>query len=372
MSIKLFEPIEIRGLQLSNRIVVAPMTQFSSTRGIAGDWHFVHLGKFAASCAGLVLTESTYVSPNSRNTLNCLGLYTDEQEQGLDRIATYFKNTGTTQFGVQLCHAGRKASARNPWDGGGPLPKSEGGYDIMAPSPLPLDQGWPTPRELSSHDIAEIIEQFASATRRAVNAGASLIELHGAHGYLIHQFLSPLTNRRQDAYGGDLSNRIRLACEIFEAVRNVADESIPIGLRISATDWIEGGWDLEQSIVLLQKLQEMGLDYVHVSSGGLSPKQKIDVGPGYQVAFAERIKNETDLLVIAVGQITTPGQAESILRENKADMVALARAMIYNPHWPMMAAYELGADLNYPRPYERGHPDNWSRAGINAPGNKET
>ncbi len=370
MSIKLFEPIEIRGVQLSNRVVVAPMTQFSSTDGIAGDWHFVHLGQFAASCAGLVLTESTYVSPNGRNTLNCLGLYTDEQEQALGKIATYFKTAGKTQFGVQLCHAGRKASARNPWDGGGPLPKTEGGFDRVAPSPIQLDKSWPEPEELSSNGIIEIIEQFASSARRAVKAGASLIELHGAHGYLIHQFLSPLTNQRHDSYGGEIHNRIRLACEIFEAVRDAVDPSVPIGIRISATDWIKGGWDPEQSIVLLRKLQQMGLDYVHVSSGGLSPEQKIEVSPGYQVPFAERIKSETDLIVVAVGQITTPEQAESILRDNKADLIALARAMLFNPHWTMAAAHELGAQLNYPRPYVRGHPDNWSRAGINAPGNK--
>ncbi len=371
MGALLFEPLELRGVRLNNRIVVAPMTQFSADDGTAGDWHLMHLGKFAVSGAGLVLPESTYVSAEARNTPACLSLYNDAQEAGIKRIADFFETYGTAALGVQLCHGGRRASAREPWKGGGPLPVSEGGYISVAPSAIPISDQWPDPHALSKQEIAAIIQNFVESARRAERAGIRVIELHGAHGYLIHQFLSPISNRRTDSYGGSLRNRIRFPLELYEAVRAAWPDELPIGMRVSATDWVEGGWTVEETVELARALDALGCDYMHVSSGGLSAEQKIVTGPGYQTGFAAAVKAAVRMAVITVGQIRDPLQAETILRTGLADAVALARAVLFNPHWPLLAARELGADIAYPRQYERGHPDRWGAMGINAPGNRE-
>ena len=370
MAAKLFEPIDLRGVRLPNRIVVAPMTQFSADEGVAGDWHLMHLGQYAVSGAALVLTESTYVAAGARNARSCLSLYSDEQETAVARIAQFFDAHSDGYFGVQLCHAGRKASAREPWKGGGPLPVDEGGYEAVAPSAVPLSENWPAPVPLSADAVSDVIECFVDAAQRAKRAGAKIIELHGAHGYLIHQFLSPLTNRRNDEYGGSLANRMRFAIELFDAVRAVWPDDLPIGMRVSATDWVEGGWSVEETVELARALDARGCDYIHVSSGGLSPAQQITVGPGYQVGFAEAVKAAIDMPVIAVGQITDPHQAEAILCNGQADMIALARPILFNPRWAWHAAHQLGEPMAYPRQYERGHPDKWGASGINAPGNR--
>ena len=370
MAAKLFEPIDLRGLRLPNRIVVAPMTQFSADEGVAGDWHLMHLGQYAVSGAALVLTESTYVAAGARNARSCLSLYTDEQEEAVARIARFFDAHSDGFFGVQLCHAGRKASAREPWKGGGPLPVSEGGYEAVAPSAVPLSEKWPAPTPLSADAVADVIQCFVEAAKRAERAGAKVIELHGAHGYLIHQFLSPLTNRRNDEFGGSLANRMRFAIDVFDAVRAEWPTDLPIGMRVSATDWVDGGWSVEETVELARALDARGCDYIHVSSGGLSPAQQITVGPGYQTGFAAAVKEAVGMPVIAVGQIGDPRQAETILSSGQADMIALARPMLFNPRWAWHAAHELGAPMAYPRQYERGHPDRWGASGINAPGNR--
>jgi 2,4-dienoyl-CoA reductase-like NADH-dependent reductase (Old Yellow Enzyme family) len=329
----------------------------------------MHLGQYAVSGAAMVLTESTYVAANARNAPSCLSLYSDEQEAAVGRIARFFREHSPGAFGVQLCHAGRKASAREPWKGGGPLPKSEGGYDAVAPSDVPISDAWPPPIALTSETIVDVIEAFAAAAQRAQRAGARVIEIHGAHGYLIHQFLSPITNRRNDGYGGRRANRMRFALEVFEAIRAVWPDDLPIGIRVSATDWVDGGWSVEETVELARTLSALGCDYMHVSSGGLSPEQRIEVGPGYQTKFAATIREAVKMPIVTVGQISNAFQAETILRTGQADMIALARPMLFNPHWAWQAAYELGEPIGYPRQYERGDPGRWGARGINAPGN---
>ena len=369
MSVLLFAPLALRGLRLPNRIVVEPMTQFSTKDGTAGDWHLMHLGQYAVSGAGLVLTESTYVAPDARNTPMCLSLYTDEQEQAITRIKRFFDAYGTARFGVQLCHAGRRASAREPWLGGGPRAPADGGHETWAPSPIPISSRWPAPRPLDNAQMHRIRDAFVAASRRAWQAGADVIELHCAHGYLMHQFLSPLSNQRTDRYGGNLENRMRFPLEVFAALRAASPDDKPVGVRVSATDWVAGGWDLAQTITFAKALQALGCDFIDVSSGGLSTEQRIVVGPGYQTPFAAAIKAAVRMKVIAVGLITDPHQAEAILRDGHADMIGLARAVMYDPRWPWHAAHALGAAMDYPRQYERAHPSRAGAAGINAPGN---
>lgn len=365
----LFQPIELRGLTLPNRIFVAPMTQFSAPAGVAGDWHFVHLGQFALSGVALILTESCYVAAAARNATSCLSIYSDEQERAIGRVAGFIRANGNGAFGVQLCHAGRKASARAPWEGGGPRPVADGGYQAVAPSAIPISNSWPTPRPLSTEDVQDVVGLFAAAAARADRAGADLIELHGAHGYLLHQFMSPLANQRNDRYGGALENRMRMPLEVFEAVRAAFPADKPIGMRLSATDWAVGGWDVADTIRLCRELEALGCDYVHISSGGLAPDQQIVAGPGYQVGFASAVKAAVRIPVVAVGQISEPLQAESILRSGQADMVALARAMLFDPHWVWRAAHELGEETFYPQQYLRGHPSKWGGKGMPVLGN---
>lgn len=369
MSALLFQPVDLRGLRLSNRIVVEPMTQFSADDGTAGDWHLMHLGQFAVSGAGLVLTESTYVAPQARNTPMCLSLYSDAQEQAIARIKRFFDAYGNARFGVQLCHAGRRASAKEPWLGGGPRTPEEGGYVAVAPSPVPLSAQWPAPRELSSSDIAGVRDAFVASALRARRAGVDLIELHCAHGYLLHQFLSPISNHRSDRYGGSIENRMRFPLEVFEAVRAAWPEDQPLGVRVSATDWVAGGWSLEDTCAFARALDARGCDFIDVSSAGLSEQQRIVVGPGYQTSFAAAVKKAVKMKVVAVGLISNALQAETILMTGQADMIGLARAMLDDPRWPWHAAHELGVNLTYPRQYERAHPSRKAGAGINAPGN---
>lgn len=365
----LFQPIDLRSLRLPNRIVVEPMTQFSADDGTAGDWHLMHLGQYAVSGAGLVLTESTYVAPEARNTPMCLSLYSDAQEHAIARIKRFFDAYGTARFGVQLCHAGRRASAKEPWLGGGPRLPDDGGYPSVAPSPVSISPAWPTPRELTIAEINDIRDAFVAAAGRALRAGVDLIELHCAHGYLLHQFLSPISNRRGDRYGGSLKNRVRFPLEVFEAVRAAWPSEKPLGVRVSATDWVDGGWDLAQTIAFARALDRLGCDFIDVSSAGLSEDQRITVGPGYQTPFAAAVKQAVKMKVVAVGLISHPLQAETILMTGQADMIGLARAMLYDPRWPWHAAHELGVHLEYARQYERAHPSRKSGAGINAPGN---
>jgi 2,4-dienoyl-CoA reductase-like NADH-dependent reductase (Old Yellow Enzyme family) len=329
----------------------------------------MHLGQYAVSGAALVFTESTYVAPEARNTPMCLSLYSDAQEQALARIKRFFDAHGTARLGVQLCHAGRRASAREPWLGGGPRLPADGGCETWAPSPVPISSTWPLPRELDRREMDRVRGAFVAAAKRALRAGADVIELHCAHGYLLHQFLSPLSNRRSDRYGGTLENRLRFPLEVFAALRAQWPQDKPMGVRVSATDWVEGGWDLEQTIAFARALDELGCDFIDVSSGGLSGEQRIAVGPGYQTPFALAIKQAVRMKVIAVGLITDPHQAEGILRKGCADLVGLARAMLYDPRWPWHAAHALGVPMAYPRQYERAHPSRSRGAGINAPGN---
>ncbi len=349
---KLFSPITLRGATFENRIVVSPMCQYSSIDGNANDWHVVNLGHFALSGPGLAMFEATHVSPEGRITDRDLGLYSDDNEAAISRVVAFIRRWTKSKIGVQLAHAGRKGSTLPPWEGGGPA-TGDHAYQTVAPSALPFD-GWHTPKALDEAGLQKVRDDFASAAKRAERLDLDTIELHFAHGYLAHQFLSPLSNVRTDAYGGSLENRMRFPIELFERVRAVWPERKPLGVRISATDWVEDGWDVEQSIAFVKELQKRGCDFVDVSSGGLSPDQKILLGPGYQVPFSDAIKKATGMTTWAVGLITEPKQAEEIVASGKADFVVLARAFIRNPNWVWDAADELGGQSFVPPEYLRG------------------
>lgn len=353
----LFTPLQLGSLSLSNRIVVAPMCQYSAESGRATDWHLMHLGNMALSGAGLLILEASAVEPEGRITYADLGLYNDDTEAALARTLKSVRRYSDMPIGIQLAHAGRKASSQRPWDGGAPIaPDQANGWQTVAPSAIPFHHDGPKPDALDQAGIERIIAGFVDSARRAVRLGMQLIELHGAHGYLLHQFLSPLSNQRDDRYGGSLENRMRLTLEVFESVREVVPAGIPVGVRISASDWIDGGWDLGQSVTLAQALEQLGCDYIHVSSGGLAPEQQIAVGPGYQVPFSETIRSAVKMPVMAVGLITEPEQAEAILADGKADAIALARGMLYDPRWPWHAAAKLGANVVAPPQYLRCEP----------------
>jgi len=353
---RLFSPIALGSLQLSNRIAIAPMCQYSAEDGKATDWHLIHLGHLAQSGAGILFLEATAVEPEGRISANDLGLWSDATEQALGRVLDAVRKHSSMPLAIQLAHAGRKASVRTPWDGGQSVPVSAGGWRADAPSALPFSDKDEAPQALDASGLVRVRAAFAEAARRADRLGLDAIELHSAHGYLLHQFLSPLSNRREDDYGGSLENRMRFPLEVFDAVRASFDVNKPVGIRISATDWVEGGWDLEQSVVFAQELKKRGCDFIDVSSGALSPAQKIALGPGYQVPFAERIKAEAGMPTIAVGLITEAQQAEDILAGSQADMVALARGMLYDPRWPWHAAAQLGAQVDAPKQYWRSQP----------------
>ncbi len=348
----LFSHFKIRGTEFKNRIAVSPMCQYSSINGMPTDWHFVHLGSRAVGGAALVIQEATAVSPEGRISPDDAGIWSDEHSEAYKKITSFIKTQNSIP-GIQIAHAGRKASTYSPWKGEGEVPKLNNGWKTIAPSSIPFNNNYPIPKEMDLKEIASVIEKFKSGAERAVKAGFEVIELHLAHGYLVHEFLSPLSNKRKDKYGGSLLNRCRIALQIADAVRNVIPESIPLFARISSTDWVEGGWDIEQSIYLAKKLKENGVDLIDCSSGGNAVKASIPAGPGYQVHFAERIRNEAEINTGAVGLITSPEQAEQILKTGQADIVIIAREMLRNPYWPLYAARILHEDVEWPKQYFR-------------------
>ena len=349
---KLFEPLPQRSLSLRNRIVVSPMCQYSAIDGVPDHWHLVHLGSRAVGGAGAVIAEATAVSAQGRISPGDTGIWSDAQVAAWRPIAAFIAAQGAVP-GVQLAHAGRKASAHRPWDGGGALSAAQGAWTTVAPSALPFDAGWHTPEALDMAGIQRLIADFRVAAVHALAAGFRLIELHAAHGYLLHQFLSPLSNRRGDAYGGSFENRTRLLREVIAAVRKAWPEELPLWLRISATDWAEGGWDIEQSVRLARGLEPLGVDLVDVSSGGLVPHVKIPLAPGYQVPFAARVRREAGIATGAVGLITESRQAAGIVANDEADVVLIARESLRDPYFPRRAAQELGAQLPAPAQYQR-------------------
>ncbi|HKP35746.1 MAG TPA: NADH:flavin oxidoreductase/NADH oxidase [Pyrinomonadaceae bacterium] len=362
----LFDPLTIRDLPLANRVVVSPMCEYSSTDGLANEWHFVHLGSRAVGGAGLVLTEATAVLPEGRISPQDLGIWSEKHVEPLARIIRFIHGQGSVA-GMQLAHAGRKASTHRPWQGNGAVPESEGGWKkVVAPSALRFADNYPMPQALTNDGIQEIIAAYAAAARRACDAGFRLIEIHAAHGYLIHEFLSPLSNQRNDAYGGSFENRTRLLREIVGAVRSSWPKGAPLFVRISATDWVEGGWDIRQSVELARGLKELGVDLVDCSSGGTVPHAEIPVGPGYQTAFAEQIRREAGIMTGAVGMITSPVQAEHIIATGQADAVIIAREFLRDPYWPLRAARELDQPISWPVQYLRAAPkDAQARVPVN-------
>ncbi len=352
----LFSPIQLGSLTLPNRIAIAPMCQYSAHDGQASAWHQTHLGHLALSGAGLLFIEATAVEAVGRISPDDLGLWSDATEQALGRTLTAVREYSAMPIAIQLAHAGRKASTRVPWEGGQAIAAGDGGWQTCAPSPLPFMHGNAAPAALDADGLQRIRGAFADAATRAARLDIDTVEVHAAHGYLLHQFLSPLANHRADGYGGSLENRMRFPLEVFDAVRAAFPADKPVGIRVSATDWVEGGWDIEQTVVFAAALKARGCAFIDVSSGGLSPQQKIPLGPHYQVPFAERLKHEVGMPTIAVGLITEARQADAIIASGQADMVALARGMLYDPRWPWHAAAELGAQVDAPPQYWRCQP----------------
>lgn len=348
----LFEPLEIRGVKLKNRIVVSPMCEYSSHDGFANDWHLVHLGSRAVGGAGLVFTEATAVSPEGRISPDDLGIWKNEHVEFLKRITGFISEQGSVP-GIQLAHAGRKASHSSPWKGNKPLKKYEGGWQVVAPSAIAYKDGDLIPKELSDSEIRQIIRDFAAGAERSLEAGFKIIEIHAAHGYLINEFLSPLSNQRTDQYGGSFENRIRFLIDIIKVTRNVVGEDFPLFVRISASDWVAGGWTIEDSVALAKVVKDIGVDLIDCSSGGLSHEQKISVGPLYQVPFAEKIRKEAGILTGAVGLITSATEGEYILKNQQADLVIMARQLLREPYFGLNAAKELDIDVSWPVQYER-------------------
>lgn len=348
----LFEPLEIGNVELKNRLVVSPMCEYSSEDGFANDWHLVHLGSRAVGGAGLIFTEAAAVSPEGRITPDDLGIWKDEHIDFLKRITTFIDQQGAVP-GIQLAHAGRKASHFSPWKGGKALGENDGAWETSAPSALAFKEGEPLPKKMSKANIHQLIEDFTEATKRAMAAGFKVIEIHAAHGYLIDEFLSPLSNKRTDEYGGTFENRIRILIEIVAAIREVIKHETPLFVRISATDWVEGGWTGEDSVALANVLKTKSVDLIDCSSGGVSSEQKIPVEPLYQVPFSEKIKKETGMLTGAVGLITNAEEAESILQNKQADLIIMARQFLREPYFALHAAKDLGADVIWPVQYER-------------------
>jgi 2,4-dienoyl-CoA reductase-like NADH-dependent reductase (Old Yellow Enzyme family) len=348
----LFSVLRLREIEFKNRVFVSPMCQYSSTDGMPNDWHFVHLGSRAVGGAGLVMVEATAVSPEGRISPGDTGIWSDAHAEAFKPITAFIKGQGAVP-GIQLAHAGRKASTDVPWRGGAFLREAEGGWQTMAPSPVPFREEEPPPREMSAAEVAEVIAQFAAAARRSFEAGFEVVEIHMAHGYLLHEFLSPLSNRRGDEYGGRLEARARFPLQVTHAVRKALPSHLPVFARISATDWVEGGWDLPQSVQLARWLKEAGVDLIDCSSGGAVPRARIPVAPGYQIPFAASIRAEAGIATGGVGLITEPEQAEQIIASQQADVVFLARAMLRDPYWPLHAAKVLGADIAYPPQYAR-------------------
>ena len=351
----LFSSLEVGGLKLANRIVIAPMCQYSAEDGRMTDWHTIHLGSLALSGAALLTIEATAVEPEGRISYGDTGLWSDETEEAMRIVLDSVRRWSNMPIAIQLGHAGRKASTDKPWLGGAQIaPSEENGWQTVAPSPEPFAAGDNAPEELDRASLERIRQAFADAAVRADRLGLDAVQLHGAHGYLLHQFLSPLSNKRTDEYGGSLENRMRFPLEVFDAVRAVFNK--PVTMRVSATDWVEGGWDVEQTIAFARELEARGCAAIHVSSGGLDPRQKIPVGPSYQVPLARAVKQAVGMPVVAVGMITDPEQAEAIVGTGDADMVALARGILFDPRWPWHAAAELGGRVSAPPQYLRSQP----------------
>ncbi len=352
----LFEPLTLRSISLPNRIAVSPMCQYSSVDGFANDWHLVHYGSRASGGAGLVLTEAAAVTPQGRISSQDLGIWNDDHIEFLTRIVRFISQRGSVA-GIQLAHAGRKASTPPPWENRSvTLTEAEGGWPIVAPSAIPFDAGCIIPTALNEDEIKDIATAFVEAARRSLLAGFQVVEIHAAHGYLLHQFLSPLSNQRTDHYGGSFENRTRLLKDIVQAVRTVWPENLPLLVRISATDWVDGGWDVEQSVELVKQLLTLGVDLIDCSSGGSDPHARIPLGPGYQTGFSEQIRRQTGSRTGAVGLITAPAQADHIVRSGQADLVLLARELLRDPYWPLKAARDLGQPRHWPAQYVRAAP----------------
>jgi 2,4-dienoyl-CoA reductase-like NADH-dependent reductase (Old Yellow Enzyme family) len=353
----LFSPFKLRGVTLANRIVVSPMCQYSARDGCATEWHLAHWSQLLQSSAGMFTIEATAVSATGRITYGCLGLYDNACETAVgERLAIARRNAPAMPVALQLAHAGRKGSSKVPWEGGQLIPVAQGGWKPVAPSAIPQLPGEPPPAVLDASELTQIKDEFVAAAQRASRIGVDALELHCAHGYLMHEFLSPLSNHRRDAYGGSFDRRVRFPLEVFAAVRNAWPGSKPMGVRISATDWVDGGWTIEDSIALARRLKTAGCDWIDTSSGGISPRQKIPLGPGYQVHLARDIRRATSIATMAVGLITEPKQAEAIVGSGDADLVSMARAFLWNPRWPWHAAATLGAQVRAPQQYWRSAP----------------
>ncbi|HEV2422471.1 MAG TPA: NADH:flavin oxidoreductase/NADH oxidase [Candidatus Acidoferrales bacterium] len=354
----LFEPLKLRAVTLRNRIALSPMCQYSCDDGLANDWHFVHLGSRAVGGAAIVFCEATAILPEGRISPEDLGIWSDRHAQALARIVHFIHQQGSLA-GIQLAHAGRKASTYRTWSPkqGAILPSEGGWTNVLAPSAIKFQENYPQPREISHHEIRAVTQAFGAAARRAREAAFDIVEIHAAHGYLIHEFLSPFSNRRTDEYGGSFENRTRLAREVASAVRASWPETQPLSMRISATDWKDGGWDADQSVALAREVKTLGVDLIDCSSGGVVPGVSIPIGPGFQTKFAEKIRREAEILTASVGMITDPAQADHILRTGQADIVLLAREMLRDPYWPLRAARELGQSASWPAQYLRAAPD---------------
>jgi len=362
MTSALFSPYKINGLELANRVVVAPMCQYSASDGMPTDWHITHLGMLANSGASLVVVEATGVERRGRITHGCTGIYSDASEDAFARIVAHCKRIGTAKLGIQLAHAGRKASSARPWEGGLGLKPGEDPWPTIGPSAIAPGAAWPAPRAMDEADMTEVREAFVDAAQRSVRIGFDSIELHMAHGYLMHSFVSPISNKRNDAYGGSLEGRMKFPLEVLRAVRAVVPKGMALGARISSTDWMDGGLTGDDSVAWVAAMKKEGLDFVCVSSGGVTAEVRTPTTPGYNVPIAEQIKRETGIATRVVGLIATPKQAEAIIAEGKADQIALGRAMLEDPHWAWLAAKELGADVARPKQYLRAAPKLWPGA----------
>jgi len=362
MSSALFSPIRLAGLELSNRVVVSPMCQYSADDGCANDWHLMHLGMLANSGAGLVVVEATHVERHGRITHGCLGLYSDDNEAALARVVSQARRRGTAKFGIQLAHSGRKGSAQRPWEGGGALTAAEDPWQTIAASAIPFGDGWHTPREATERDLDRVRDAFVNSAQRALRIGFDAIELHMAHGYLLHGFLSPLANKRTDQYGGSFENRMRFPLSVARAVRAVVPKDVPLGARITGSDWRDGGLTPDDAVATAKALKAEGLDFLCVSSGGVALDIRNPSDLGYNLPMAGRVKREAGIATRAVGLIVTPEQAEAAVATGAADMVALGRALLDDPHWGWHAAHALGAEVKLPRQYLRAGPKLWAPA----------
>jgi 2,4-dienoyl-CoA reductase-like NADH-dependent reductase (Old Yellow Enzyme family) len=362
MASKLFSHFQLGPIDLSNRIVVSPMCQYMAEEGQANDWHLMHYGSLSIGAGGLLIFEATHISPQGRISHGCLGLYDEETERALERVVTFCRNHGQSKLGIQLAHAGRKGSAKTPMMGGAALQAGESPWETIAPSALAFTDGWHVPKMMGTDDLARVKTEFVDAAKRAVNLGFDVIEIHAAHGYLLNQFTSPLSNQRTDSYGGsNLSNRLKYPLEVFDAVKSVVPDHVAVGARISGSDWVEGGLNPEEMIAFAKELQIIGCDFVDVTSGQLDSRQQIEFAPGFNLPFSKRVKSDTSMAAMGVGMITTPAQAEEAITSGAADLVAIARAAMDDPRWSWRAAQELGVDITYAPNYQRCHPGVWKR-----------